>query len=136
MALFLDTSFVIALEMARDNQHKAVAGYWAGYIQNPQALVTTDLVFAEIVTFFNARGLHGKAVEVGDRLLGSQLVEVVSVTPELRADAWTFFKRHADKQYSLADCASFIVMRKRRIGRALTFDDHFAQAGLTMVPAQ
>ena len=38
MALFLDTSFVIALEMARDNQHKAAAGYWAGYIQNPQAV--------------------------------------------------------------------------------------------------
>ena len=86
------------------------------------------MALLEIVTFFNARGLHGKAVEDGDRLLSSQLVEIVSVTPELRADAWTLFKRHADKQYSLADCASFIVMRKRRIGRALTFDDHFVPA--------
>jgi predicted nucleic acid-binding protein len=136
MALFLDTSFVIALEMARDNHHKAAAQYWQSYIQNPQPLVTTDLVFAEIVTFFNARGLHQKAVEVGDRLVNSQLVEIVSTTPELRKEAWAFFKRHADKQYSLADCASFIVMRKRRIHSALTFDDHFAQAGLTVVPAQ
>jgi uncharacterized protein len=136
MALFLDTSFVIALEMARDNQHKAAMAYWKTYVLNPQPLVTTDLLFAEIVTFFNARDLHAKAVEVGDRLLHSQLVEIVDITPPLRTEAWELFKRRADKQYSLADCASFIVMRKRRISRALTFDDHFAQAGLTMVPAQ
>ncbi len=58
MTLFLDTSFVIALEMARDSQHKAAAEYWRDYVKNPQPLVTTDMVFSEIVTFFNARGLH------------------------------------------------------------------------------
>lgn len=133
--MFLDTSFTVALEMARDNHHKAAAAYWKTYVQKPIPLVTTDLVFAEIVTFFNARGWHAKAVEVGDRLLSSHLVDIVTVTPELRAEAWSMFKRHSDKQYSLADCASFVVMRKRRISRALTFDDHFIQAGLMVVPA-
>ncbi len=90
MAIFLDTSFVIALEMARDNQHKAAAAYWQGYIRNPLPLLTTDLVFAEIVTFFNAHGIHVKAVEVGER----------------------------------------------RVTTALTFDDHFAQAGFVVLPAQ
>jgi uncharacterized protein len=85
VALFLDTSFVIALEMARDNQHKAASTYWQSYIHNPLPLLTTDLVFTEIVTFFNARGIHAKAVEVGERLLQSQLVEVVNITPELQA---------------------------------------------------
>ena len=134
MAIFLDTSFVIALEMARDNQHKAAATYWQDYIRNPLPRLTTDLVFTEIVTFFNARGIHAKAVEVGERLLASQLVEVVNITPELHAEAWAWFKRHADKQYSLADCASFVVMRKRRVTSALTFDDHFAQAGFVVLP--
>jgi uncharacterized protein len=134
MALLLDTSFVIALEMVRDNQHKAAAKYWQSYVQTPQPLITTDLVFAEIVTFFNSRGLHAKAIEVGERLLQSQLVEIVYITPELQSLAWTFFKKHGDKQYSLADCASFVVMSKRRISRALTFDAHFAQAGFTVLP--
>ena len=96
-------------------------------------MLTTDMVFAEIVTFFNARGLHSKAVEVGGRLLASQLVEIVAVTAELRNEAWSMFKRHADKSYSLTDCASFVLMRKRRVIRALSFDDHFAQAGLSLV---
>lgn len=67
--LFLDTSFVVALEMARDNHHAAAARYWRAYVKNPQPLLTTDMVFAEIVTFFNARGLHSKAVEVGGRFI-------------------------------------------------------------------
>lgn len=133
--MFLDTSFIVALEMARDNHHNSAIVYWKKYIQKPMPLVTTDLVFAEIVTFFNARGLHAKAVEVGDRLLSSQLIDIVTITPELRAEAWSMFKRHSDKRYSLADCASFVVMRKRRISRALTFDDHFVQAGMNVAPA-
>jgi uncharacterized protein len=132
MPLFLDTSFVIALEMARDNQHPAAKRFWASYIQAPQPLVTTDMVFAEIVTFFNARGLHAKAVEVGERLLASQLLSLVAITPELRQEAWQLFKRHDDKAYSLADCASFVVMRKRRLTQALSFDVHFAQAGFSL----
>lgn len=132
--MLVDTSFVIALEMARDNQHKAAAKYWKGYVQNPQPLITTDWVFAEIVTFFNNKGLHAKAVEVGERLLQSRLVEIIAITPELRSLAWAFFKRHSDKQYSLTDCASFVVMSKRRVSHALTFDDHFAQAGFVVVP--
>ena len=132
MTLFLDTSFVIALEMARDNQHRAAAKFWQNYVTKPQPLVTTDMVFAEIVTFFNARGLHSKAVEVGDRLLGSALVDVVHITPELRQEAWALLKRQFDKAYSLADCASFVVMRKRRLTQALSFDAHFAQAGFAL----
>jgi uncharacterized protein len=132
MPIFLDTSFVIALEMARDNQHQAAVRYWQRYVQSPQPLITTDMVFAEIVTFFNARGLHAKAVEVGDRLLASQWVNLVTITPELRQEAWQLFKRNDDKGYSLADCASFVVMRKRRLTQALSFDVHFAQAGFTL----
>lgn len=134
MALFLDTSFAIAVEMSRDNHHRAAASFWQDYVQRPQRLITTDWVLAELVMFFNARGLHDKAVEVGDRLLTSRLVEMLSITPELRADAWALFRRHSDKQYSLADCASFVVMRKRRITSALTFDNNFTQAGFTALP--
>jgi uncharacterized protein len=133
MALFLDTGFVIALELAKDNHHQSAQRFWAQYTKAPQPLVTTDMVFTEIVTFFNARRLHTKAVELGERLLASQLIDIVHITPELRQEAWQLFKRHADKAYSLADCASFVVMRKRRLTQALSFDAHFAQAGFTLV---
>jgi len=34
-----------------------------------------------------------------------------------------------DKDLSLVDCASFVVMQQRRITQALTTDHHFEQAG-------
>jgi predicted nucleic acid-binding protein len=34
-----------------------------------------------------------------------------------------------DKEWSLTDCISFVVMRDRGIEQALTGDEHFEQAG-------
>jgi predicted nucleic acid-binding protein len=36
-----------------------------------------------------------------------------------------------DKQWSLTDCISFVVMQDRGIVEALTGDHHFEQAGFT-----
>ncbi len=35
----------------------------------------------------------------------------------------------ADKEWSLVDCASFVVMQQRGLTEALTTDRHFEQAG-------
>jgi uncharacterized protein len=35
----------------------------------------------------------------------------------------------ADKEWSLTDCASFVIMKRRRIDEALTDDHHFMQNG-------
>ncbi len=35
----------------------------------------------------------------------------------------------ADKEWSLTDCVSFLVMRERGLTEALTADRHFEQAG-------
>lgn len=39
------------------------------------------------------------------------------------------FRNRTDKNWSLVDCASFVVMRKHGILEALTADHHFEQAG-------
>ena len=91
-------------------------------------------MFAEVVTFFNAKGQHAKAVEIGNRLLESPAVTLVQVDEPLLLTAWEYFQQHADKRYSLADCASFVIMRERGLDRALAFDRHFTQAGFQKLP--
>jgi len=39
------------------------------------------------------------------------------------------YKQAADKTWSLTDCASLEVMEAEQIQAALTYDQHFAQAG-------
>lgn len=133
-ALFLDTGYVLALEISSDTNHAAASQHWRSLTADLSPLVTTSYVFDEIVTFFNSRGLHAKAVQVGDNLLSSAFVELISVDEALFAEGWAYFQQHQDKRYSLTDCLSFVVMRKRAISTALAFDKHFVQAGFVKQP--
>jgi predicted nucleic acid-binding protein len=131
---FLDTGFLIALESADDQHHAEAVAAWHDIQKARTRLVTTSYVFDEVTTFFNSRGHHAKAVEIGEALLNSQSVTLVHVEEPLFAEAWREFARHADKRYSLTDCVSFVVMRRRRIKKALAFDKHFIQAGFDRLP--
>jgi uncharacterized protein len=60
----------------------------------------------------------------------------VEVDHRLLKDGWDYFVRHQDKQYSLTDCISFVVMQQRGLRPALTFDHYFTQAGFEVMPAR
>lgn len=132
--LFLDTSYIVALELLDDQNHAAAARHWRQLVAAPLTLVTTSYVFDEIVTFFNRHGLHGKAVQVGSSLLHSPSVRLVHVDEALFYEGWAFLRQHGDKAYSLTDCISFVVMERHSIRTAFTFDRHFIQAGFATEP--
>jgi predicted nucleic acid-binding protein len=56
-------------------------------------------------------------------------IEVVEVTPDLEAAAWHLWRTYLDKDWSLVDCASFVVMDRLKLTDAVTADHHFDQAG-------
>jgi len=134
--IFLDTGYLIALETANDQHHEAAQRHWWRFIKGSPRLVTTSYVFDEVVTFFNSRGRHAKAVEVGRRLLQSPSVHLVHVDTGLFEEAWRYFQKRPDKDYSLTDCVSFVVMEREGIQEALTFDGHFDQAGFRRLPPE
>ena len=131
---FLDTGYVIALEAADDQHHHTAQEHWRQLTRAslPQ-IVTTSFVFDEIVTFFNSRNRHAKAVEIGHRLRVSRKVELIQVGAALFEDGWRRFEERPDKRYSLTDCISFVVMEQRGLESALAFDRHFTQAGFETV---
>ncbi|MCL4207234.1 MAG: PIN domain-containing protein [Pirellulaceae bacterium] len=131
---FLDTGYVLALELANDQSHFRVKDHWRGLANRLPTLVTTTYVFDEIVTFFNSRGYHEKAVEVGNRLLQSATVRMIHVDEDIFVLGWNYFVRHQDKRFSLTDCVSFVIMERLGISTALSVDRHFAQAGFLVEP--
>jgi len=56
-------------------------------------------------------------------------VEILANDEELFDKSFALFSNRDDKQWSLTDCMSFVVMENRGIRDALTPDDHFNQAG-------
>jgi predicted nucleic acid-binding protein len=56
-------------------------------------------------------------------------ITVLPATPELLSHGLNLFYDRPDKDWSLVDCISFVVMKERGITDALTGDKHFQQAG-------
>jgi predicted nucleic acid-binding protein len=73
-------------------------------------------------------------VKVGNNLLTASPIQLIQVDDALFYEGWQYLERHADKTYSLTDCISFVLMTRLGISEALTFDKHFAQAGLVKLP--
>ncbi len=132
--VFLDTSYIIALEAADDQNHKAALEHWLSIAASLPQLVTTSYVFGEIATYFNSRAQHAKAVEIGNKLIKSTSAQLIHVNEDLFFESWRYFEQHADKSYSLTDCGSFVIMNRLGIKSAFTFDRHFIQAGFEKFP--
>ena len=56
-------------------------------------------------------------------------IEIVPQSPGLFRQALALYGERSDKDWSLTDCASFLIMDERRITETLTHDRHFEQGG-------
>jgi len=56
-------------------------------------------------------------------------VEIVASDSGLFDRGCQLYLSRLDKEWSLTDCISFVVMRERGLSDALTSDNHFEQAG-------
>jgi predicted nucleic acid-binding protein len=63
------------------------------------------------------------------RLSMNSATEVVPPTIDLLEREIDLYERRPDKEWSLTDCISFVVMSERGLTEALTGDHHFEQAG-------
>jgi len=133
--LFVDTGYVVAIEMVADQHHAAAITSWRQIMRDPPQLVTTSFVLSELITFFTSRGKHSKAVDVAENLRASSSVRVVHVDEGLFEAGFEYLKRRPDKRFSLTDCISFVLMNRLGIQQALAFDLHFEQAGFTRIPS-
>jgi predicted nucleic acid-binding protein len=124
--IFIDTVFVVALLNQHDQQHQR-AEELAGQFEGQRFLIT-DGVLLEIGNGL-ARNYKEQAAEVIQHFLSADDVEVVRLTPELFEEALTLYRTYRDKEWGLVDCLSFVAMRRACIDEALTFDEHFVQAG-------
>jgi uncharacterized protein len=94
-------------------------------------LVTTGFVLAELTALLTRplRMPKVQQIQLLDALRADSLLEIVPIDPLFEAAAWQLWESRLDKEWSLVDCSSFVVMQKRGLTEALTTDHHFEQAG-------
>lgn len=128
-AVFLDTGFAIALTSPRDRYHARAVQLADDLKASGSAIVTTRAVLLEIGAALAKASYREAAISIIEMLENDPDVEIVPLQDGLFAEAFELFRGRPDKEWSLTDCMSFVVMRQRGIQAALAADIHFQQAG-------
>ena len=124
--VFADTAFYVAFHNRRDALH-ARAVELSARLTAP--IITTEFVLLEVANFFKRPGDRAMFAALDAALRSDAITTVVPASSELYAHGRDLFAGRFDKEWSLVDCTSFVVMAKRGITDALTADEHFEQAG-------
>lgn len=130
-AVFVDTFYFFALGNRNDPAHGKAKAFSQTYRGQ---LTTTEFVLLEWADGCASAAHHrAAALKTVSDLRGNPDVAIFSCTTQLFQEGLQLYERRADKQWSLTDCISFVVMTKEGITDALTGDHHFEQAGFSAI---
>jgi len=124
--VFADTFYFVARLNRHDRYHQSAMDVSRDLRQK---ILTTDWVLMEVADALCKLECRGRIRDFMLHLRQSPTCEVIPASRELLDRALDLYHQHADKEWSLTDCASFVVMREHGITDALTGDKHFEQAG-------
>ena len=126
--VFADTFYFLALLDTREARHPQAASA----SRNPQLqFVTTEWVLAEFGDAYGHPQDRPDFVALYRALVLHPRVRIAPADTRLFQRGVDFFEQRSDKEWSLTDCLSFLVMRDEGITQTLTGDHHFEQAGFT-----
>ncbi|HTV42930.1 MAG TPA: PIN domain-containing protein [Candidatus Sulfotelmatobacter sp.] len=125
--VFLDASFWIDFRDEEALPHPLACQVVADIFRQRVPLVTTLPVICEIYAYFT-RSIVTREMVLKE-LCENPIVTVEDISPQDQGEALNILRKHRDKEYSLCDALSFMVMRRLNIRRAVSFDKHFRQFG-------
>jgi predicted nucleic acid-binding protein len=128
--VFLDTSGLIALVNAVDAAHGHAHAAFDLVEAEGGRVFTSDWVLAEFLSSCARRPPRGAALAAVDAARSSDRTTVIGADRATFDDALTLFRERGDKEWSLVDCTTIVLCGLHGVGRVLTSDRHFAQAGL------
>jgi len=128
---FADTSGWAAWLGRRERFHDLAQSLVAEAWRDDRHLVTTNYVLTEIAALLSSplRVPRPQQIQFVTDLRNAPWVDIIHVDPALDSAAWALWTSRPDKEWSLVDCASFVVMQRDGLTGALTTDRHFEQAG-------
>ncbi len=126
--VFADSFYFFAVLNPKDEAHRKALEFAR---QHDEPIVTTAWVLTELADGLAATAHRAAFSRLVARLQADPENEIVPPTEELMARGIALYDARPDKQWSLTDCISFVVMSEEHITEALTGDHHFEQAGFT-----
>ena len=94
-------------------------------------IVAHDLILAEFLNFYSARGGHFRniALEYINLIQQHPNILIKSISGEYFDKGLMLYGKRRDKTYSFTDCVSISIILEEEIKEVLTTDRHFEQEG-------
>jgi predicted nucleic acid-binding protein len=125
--VFADSFFFFALLNPNDPAHAKAVAYTQTYRGR---LVTTGWVITELGDGWSKPVRRRQEfVTLHRDIRANPNITVEPCTDALLEDGTNLYSQRPDKEWTLTDCISFVVMQRHGITEALTGDHHFEQAG-------
>jgi len=135
--IFVDTSAFLALVNEKDDNHGAAKRFLDELKRGKvkvKKIITSDYIIDETLTRIRYSVGHKEAVEWGNGILASKVIDRMEIGGELFELAWDIFTKYEDKKLSFTDCTSFALMKKRGIEKVFAFDGDFERMGFVLMP--
>lgn len=123
---FADTFFYLALLDGKDQHHVRVVAHATEQVD---FIVTTRWVLAETANALAGSQFRATVAAFLQQIEADPDVKIVAESDALYRRGLALYTSRADKDWSLTDCISFVVMEDEGLREALTGDRHFSQAG-------
>jgi predicted nucleic acid-binding protein len=129
--VFVDTAGWANIFVRTEPKHEKASHLFHEWRRQNHRLVTSNYVLVELVALLTQpfRVPRPNQFRYIETVRLAPYVEVVHVDEALDAAGWALLKARPDKEWSLVDAVSFMIMQQRGIMEALTTDHHFEQAG-------
>jgi predicted nucleic acid-binding protein len=124
--VFADTFYFLALLNPRNMAHPRALAFSRTF---GGQVITTAWVLTEVGDAFADPRTRPSFLQTLTQLRGDPQVQFVAPDLALFDDGIALYESSPDKEWSLTDCISFVVMQREQITEALTGDHHFEQAG-------
>ncbi|MBI5288511.1 MAG: PIN domain-containing protein [Chloroflexi bacterium] len=135
---YIDTSHLVAVFDADDDLHARAMKIALELRKEQLAMVTSDAVLIEYLTYFSGWGRDTRiaAVDFVLELRVDPAVRVIAHSDDLIARAMEPYRRRPDKSYSMTDCISMVICRDEGITEVLTHDEDFVREGFVALLRQ
>jgi predicted nucleic acid-binding protein len=125
-AVSADTFFFLAILNSTDPVHPRAAALSREW---QARRVTTAWVLTEVADALARHQHRARFSELMELLRANPLVTILPASAQLFERGVKLFSERPDKDWTLTDCISFVVMEEEGIAAAFTGDHHFEQAG-------
>ena len=129
--VLLDTSYILALENRKDPHHERAKSVDRQLTQQGALSLLHWGILIEIADGYARVDRRAKGLQLLEKLETEDRYLVYPVNDSLLQQALDLYRARPDKDWSLTDCLSFVLMNQEGVTEALTADIHFRQAGFT-----